>query len=78
MNFNFVLFKNLYKDQDPFDDSICESYHEDQYNSPINNCEKTPVKKNKTVISKFKKKVLSLSKVFSPGKYTYVNKKYLM
>jgi len=73
MNFLFFLFKNLYKNQEACEDSICGDNVIDQHGSPrIINCDKPLIKKNKTVMSKLKKKALRLSKVFSPG-ITYLH-----
>jgi len=61
------FFKNLYENQEKCEPSICEDNEIDRDGSTrIIDCDKA-LKKNKTVMSKLKKKALRLSKVFSPG-----------
>lgn len=73
----FLLFlKDLYENQEACEDSICENNVTERHVSPrVIDGDKILIKKNKTVMSKLKKKALRLSKVFSPGiSYVYVNK----
>lgn len=47
--------------------STIEENKLEQHNTSNVECDKSPIKKNDTIISKFKKKALYLSKVFSQG-----------
>jgi hypothetical protein len=55
-------FKRFYENQETWKD-----YNTEQHNSPKNDGDKMSIKKNKTVMSKLKKKALRFSKIFSPG-----------
>jgi len=47
--------------------SICEDNKNESHSSPEVDCNKTSVIKNKTVMSKLKKKAKRLSNIFSPS-----------
>lgn len=56
--------------------SIFEDNKKEPHSSPEVDCNKTSVKKNKTVMSKLKKKAKRLSNIFSPSNvsiFIYVN-----
>ncbi|XP_027845142.2 uncharacterized protein LOC114125612 [Aphis gossypii] len=52
--------------------SICEDNKNESHSSPEIDCNKTSVKKNKTVMSKLKKKAKRLSNIFSPSTKTKI------
>ncbi|XP_025423494.1 uncharacterized protein LOC112692893 isoform X2 [Sipha flava] len=58
---NILLEKRFYENQETWKD-----YNTEQHNSPKNDGDKMSIKKNKTVMSKLKKKALRFSKIFSP------------
>ncbi|KAL5233690.1 hypothetical protein ACI65C_001100 [Semiaphis heraclei] len=55
------------ENQESSEVTIFDDSKKDQYSSPEIDCKKTSVKKNKTLMSKLKKKALRLSNIFSPN-----------
>ncbi|XP_003241437.1 uncharacterized protein LOC100575782 [Acyrthosiphon pisum] len=55
------------ENQESSEVTICEDNKKEQYSSPEIDCNKTSVKKDKTVMSKLKKKALRLGNIFSPN-----------
>lgn len=70
-NINIYIFKDQYKTQETCDLSISEDYSVEPHSPPNIDSEKITTKKNKTVMSKLKKKALYLSNIFSPGLILY-------
>lgn len=67
-NYKFSSFsKNSNESQEIYEVSISKENNIEQHSSSKIDFDKNLIKKNKTVISKLKKKALQLSKVFSPG-----------
>lgn len=65
INLTFFFFKGVY--DETCEVSICEDFKIEQHGSSKIDCDETSIKKNKTIMSKLKKKALRFSKVFSPG-----------